>query len=309
VHLTVNVNPIALIAEPALWALVGVVAGGVVFYHGFRLLQRRERILDTPTSSVRGVSLGPVEVSGTAVAPYTLISPLSELDCYYYRAVAWEGSGSDEKIHWKKVGEESLCVPFFLDDGTGQLLIDPRGAELELHETFSEELSSPSSLAMITGSVRHFLGRRGLSGDRPAKLVEYCIQPRDQLFVFGTVRENPGVEFPSRSGSNQSPNPDSPFMSSAAADLQRRAAIPVNLPRVGSAAASRAEHTMTAREFDLSPAMVLMKGRPDEPFFISFRAQRDILSRLGWKSIFYIAGGAALILASAWLILFRMRLL
>jgi len=309
VLVTATVNPIALIAEPSLWALVGIVAGSVIFYRGFRVLQCRERILDTPTSSVRGVSLGPVEVSGTAVAPYTLISPLSELDCYYYRAVAWEGSGSEEKTSWKKVGEESLCVPFFLDDGTGQLLIDPRGAELELHETFSEELTSPSSLGMVAGSVRHFLGRRGLSCERPAKLVEYCIQPKDHLFIFGTVRENPGVEFPTGSGSNQSPDPDSAFMSSAAADLQRRAAIPVDLPRVGSAAANRAERITTAREFDLSPAMVVMKGRPDQPFFISFRTQRDILGRLGWKSLFYIAGGAALILASAWLILFRLRLL
>lgn len=302
-------NPIALVAEPAIWALIGMAAGGFVFYRGFRVLQRRERILDTPTSSVRGVSLGPVEVSGTAVGPYTLISPLSELDCYYYRAIAWEGSGSEGKTSWKQVGEESLCVPFFLDDGTGQLLIDPRGAELELQETFSEELTDPSSLGSVTGSIRHFLGRRGLLGERPAKLVEYCIQPRDQLFSFGTVRENPGVEFPSASGSNESDGPDSGFMSSAAADLQRRAALPIDLPPLGSSQARGAERMMPAREFNLSPPMVLMKGRPDEPFFISWRSQREVLRRLGLESALYIVGGAALILGSAALILLRLRLL
>jgi hypothetical protein len=304
--LSATLNPISLVVEPSIWALLGMAVGGFVFYRGFRILQRRERIRDTPTSTVRSVSLGPVEVCGTAVGPYTVISPLSEFECYYYRAVAWEGVGSNENMHWKKAGEESLCVPFFLDDETGQLLIDPRGAELELQETFSEELTDPSSLGMITGSMRHFLGRRGLSGACAAKLVEYCIQPQDQLFVFGTVRENPGVEFPSVSGSNESARPDSAFMSDAAADLQRRAAVPIDLPQVGSAAASRAARTMTARRFDLSPAMVLMKGRPEEPFFISRRSQRDVLVRLGVKSALYVAGGAALVLAAAWLILTRM---
>ncbi len=306
--MSATLNPISLVAEPAVWALIGMAAGGFVFYRGFRVLQQRERILDTPTSSVRGVSLGSVEVAGTAVGPYTLISPLSELDCYYYRAVAWEGSGSEGKTSWKKVGEESLCVPFFLDDGTGQLLIDPRGAELELQETFAEELTSPSSLGAVTGSIRHFLGRRGLLGERPAKLAEYCIQPRDRLFAFGTVRENPGVEFPPVSGSSESPPPGSAFMSGAAADLQRRAALPIDLPPLGSSQARRAERMMSANEFNLSPPMVLMRGRPDEPFFISWRSQRDVLRRLGLESALYIVGGAALILGSAWLILLRLQL-
>lgn len=306
--MSATLNPISLVAEPAIWALIGMAAGGFVFYRGFRVLQRRERILDTPTSAVRGVSLGPVEVSGTAVGPYTLLSPLSELDCYYYRAIAWEGSGSNERISWKKVGEESLCVPFFLDDGTGQLLIDPRSADLELQETFSEELTNPSSLGSVTGSIRHFLGRRGLLGERPVKLAEYCVQPSAQLFVFGTVRENPGVEFPSVSQSNVT-QPDSAFMSSAAADLQRRAAIPIDLPPVGSSQARRAERMTAAQEFNLSPPMVLMKGRSDEPFFISWRSQREVLRRLGVESALHIVGGAALILGSAWLILLRLGLL
>ena len=100
--------------------------------------------------------MGAVEVSGTVVGPYTLISPLSEADCLYYHAVARSsGEGEEEK----KVAEEVLYTPFFLDDGTGRLMVDPRGAEMELRPAVDAEYS-PSTGDAFT---RHFLVRRGLS--------------------------------------------------------------------------------------------------------------------------------------------------
>src|SRR3989442_7552860 len=33
---------------------------------------------------------------------------------------------------WVKVADESLHVPFYLDDNTGRVLVDPRGAEMDI---------------------------------------------------------------------------------------------------------------------------------------------------------------------------------
>ena len=55
------------------------------FYRGFRVLQRKRLLLDTPRSAIRGAAVGAVEISGKAVGPYSLVSPLAPTDCLYYR--------------------------------------------------------------------------------------------------------------------------------------------------------------------------------------------------------------------------------
>ncbi len=161
-------DPLFVLRSPILWGIAGVGIGIWLFFRGFPFLMRKRLIQNTPTSTIRGAALGAVEVSGTVVGPYILISPLSESDCFYYHAVA-RSTGEDEK----KAEEEVLYAPFFLDDGTGRLMVDPRGTEMELRPSVDEEYS-PSTGDAFT---RHFLVRRGLSSAVPAKLQEYCIRP------------------------------------------------------------------------------------------------------------------------------------
>ena len=214
-------DPLFALRSPVLWGIAGVGVGIFLFFRGFPHLQRKSLIQNTPTSTIRGAALGAVEVSGTVVGPYTLISPLSQSDCVYYHAVA-RSSGEDEK----KVAEEILYAPFFLDDGTGRLMVDPRGAEMELRPSVDEEYS-PSTGDAFT---RHFLLRRGLSNSVPAKLKEYCIRPDDHLFVLASLRENPGVESAADGLAGDAAQGQPGFLSTAAADLQRRAAIESMLP-------------------------------------------------------------------------------
>src|SRR5882724_4842997 len=174
----------SILRSPLLWGFAGILAGVFLFFRGFPFLKRKQLIQDIPSSTVRSASLGTVEISGTVVGPYTLIAPLSESDCFYYRAIA-RGSGEEEK---SKVSAETLFVPFFLDDGSGRLMVDPRGAELELQPSVEEDYS-PSS---ATGFTRHFLARHGISTASPARLEEFCIREGDRLFVLATLQENPG---------------------------------------------------------------------------------------------------------------------
>ena len=44
-----------------LWAVVLLCVGGYCFIRGFRLLQRRHLILDTPSTKNRSASIGQVE--------------------------------------------------------------------------------------------------------------------------------------------------------------------------------------------------------------------------------------------------------
>jgi hypothetical protein len=176
-------------------SVLGVGAGIYLFYKGFRLLQRKRLVLNTPASKIRSASMGLVEVNGIAKGLHVITSPLRELSCYYYRSMAWELRQRGKSSEWVKVAEESLHVPFYIDDGSGKLLVDPTGAEMDLHCELHEEYNrSMMRGAEMTASVYSFLGRNGVDSSKPLKVEEYCIQPENILFVLGTLSQNPGLD-------------------------------------------------------------------------------------------------------------------
>jgi hypothetical protein len=98
--------------------------------------------------------------------------------------------------HWEKVADESLHVPFYIDDNTGTVLVDPQGAELDLHRDFQEQYSNSlfSASTAVPPNVAAFLGRHGIDFcDKKTKVEEFCIKPKNCLFVLGTLSQNHGV--------------------------------------------------------------------------------------------------------------------
>jgi len=275
-----------------LLAILGFIIGIEMFFSGFRILRRKWLIENTPTSTVRGAAIGQVEVCGKIIGPYTLISPLSVLDCYFYKAMAWQSEGSGERREWKSAGEEVLCTPFFIEDETGRMLVDPRGAEVDVPKDFDED----GSLDAMPENVRRFAARRGISAWAAARFEEYCIKPGDSLYVLGTFSENPEAAGISHARAGQDG-----FLSEAAADLERRSVLDaMNAALPGY----RQRSTAVMAEFDLNPPVVLRKG--DGPFFISTRSQREILGHLTWTSTVSIWGGPVLALVSLAVLLQRL---
>src|ERR1700732_1562723 len=176
-------------------AAAGGVAGVYVFYRGFRLLQRKRLILNTPSSKIRGASMGLVEISGLAAGPYTMLAPITGAPCYYFRTTAWQWQQRGKNKEWVKVADESLHVPFFLDDNTGRVLVDPQGAEMDIHRDFHDEFSTSlfSSGLGLPSTVSNFLANHGVSTDSKIKIDEYCIKPKNALFIVGTLAQNPGL--------------------------------------------------------------------------------------------------------------------
>jgi E3 Ubiquitin ligase len=177
-------------------AAAGTALGLYWFYKGFRLLQRKRLILNTPASKVRSASMGLVEISGLAAGPYVLNSPLKQAECYYYRSTAWQLKQRGKNTEWVKVAEETLHVPFYVDDNTGKVLVDPRGAEMDLHCDLSEQYhrSILFSGPEMPEWVAEFLTRYGVDPDKRIKVEEYCIKPKNFLFVLGTLSQNPGLD-------------------------------------------------------------------------------------------------------------------
>jgi hypothetical protein len=177
------------------WPVIGVCAGLYLFYRGFQMLCRKRLIQNTPTSKIRSAAIGLVEVNGLAVGPYVMNAPITGLPCYYHRTVAWQLKQSGKNKSWEIVAHESRHLPFFLDDNTGRVLVNPQGAEMDIHRDFHEEYSTSffSSGVDVPANVSTFLMRHGVSTDKKTMIEEYCIKPKNALFILGTLSENPGL--------------------------------------------------------------------------------------------------------------------
>jgi E3 Ubiquitin ligase len=177
-------------------SFVAMAGGMYFFFTGFRLLARKRLLLGTPTSKIRSAALGLVEVNGMAAGPYTVPAPILGQPCFLYHTTAWQQQ-EGKKDEWEKVADETLHLPFFVDDFTGQLLVEPLGADLDLHRDFHEEYASSffsSNLDEMPPRVRAFLFRHGVVPSRRLRIEERAIKPGDALFIAGTLTENPGVQ-------------------------------------------------------------------------------------------------------------------
>lgn len=170
----------------------GAILGIYLFWSGFRKLRFKRMILNTPLSRIRGASIGLVEVNGTPTGPSILTAPVTGDPCFYYRVQAWQWTQSGDKHAWKSVLEESLYVPFFLEDSTGRVLVDPQGADMDVHRSFVDEVGASlfRTPELVPPHLRDFLVKRGLVPYDKIKIEEHIIREGFPLFVFGTLGEN-----------------------------------------------------------------------------------------------------------------------
>ena len=179
------------ISENHLTLAAGCAAGvGMCFFFcGVQMFARKRPSGQAPSLMVGEARPGLAAISGKSAGTRTLAAPISGMPCYVYRAVVWQ-LDSEGKGEWKNVAEETGHVTFLIEDETGELLVEPTGAEFDLCQSLSGEYGSPSSSSSVPEAVANFLARNGVTLDRPTRVEEYCLQPETPVVVTGTVIEN-----------------------------------------------------------------------------------------------------------------------
>jgi hypothetical protein len=273
-----------LLSQPLFWAVLGVVFGPFLFVRGFRLLQRKRLIMDVPRSTVRAAALGLVEISGKAVGPYTLVAPMSQCDCLYYRISVQ----SNPKKDFSNQGMRELSVPLYVDDGTGKVMVYPGQCELQVEVSEQRAEYGKEALAL-----------EGYSHEGGEFVNEYCIRPGDQVYVLGTLQENPWAKRNPQIEFSELSRIGPGFVSLGEAEVLRHEAYPSLDPNLPSGMDTDEDH------FDYHPPVILMKG--NGPFIISTQSEREVVAQLTWKSFLYIWGGPAAALWGLWEILSRAK--
>lgn len=185
-------------SELFFYSIAGFFFGLLLFYNGLRAFTKKRLIENIPTSKIRSIAMGLVEVYGEVIpAQKPLKSPFSAMDCVYYNYKIQEHRSSGKHSYWATIKKGERASRFYLKDNTGSVLVDPEGADIAISKdnTFDSHLGKDPPK-----EVKKFLDSSGISFEgflgmnKQMRYSESFIEPKDKLYVLGTAGDNPFFE-------------------------------------------------------------------------------------------------------------------
>jgi Zn-finger nucleic acid-binding protein len=188
---------------PALWAMpldgtwvflaFGILAGMGLSAYGVVVNNRRRLIESIPTSAVRSLAVGLVEVSGRAQPERVpLRAPFSGLPCVLYAYTVEERRQSGKDTRWETIAKGTSEEPFYVQDETGRVLVVPFDAQLILPDQRTTRNNWTGTLpeATILGLLKLGIA---VDGWKTIRCSEMCILPDERVYVMGTAQEHRGA--------------------------------------------------------------------------------------------------------------------
>lgn len=183
----------------ALFAILFGGIGAMLLLAGGAYLNAYWTMRSTDTTEVAAVSgsADEVELEGTArTAGETARAPLTGEDALVHEWEVEYRSGSGQRRYWSTVESGSAATPFLLEDGSGQMLVDPAGASWRLDEktwtvddgeepppTIRSYLEASDSDEAAASEVVH--------SERRRRFTEARLDPGEQVAVYGPVQAGP----------------------------------------------------------------------------------------------------------------------
>ena len=140
-------------SDPTGGLLLGIGAGLLVFYRGFRQFREYKLVSDTPRINIRSVPMGFVHVRGKAEPSRLLTSPVSKTPCCFYRVEIDHWKQEDRGGSWKHWCTDADGYRFYLSDGTGRILVDAHAAEYDLPQVIERKVNSESRSLVSSGGA------------------------------------------------------------------------------------------------------------------------------------------------------------
>ena len=179
-----------------LYLAAGTIGGLGLFVYGWMVHQRKRLIESIPTSTIRSLALGLVEISGHAQPEeHLLAAPFSGLPCVFFSYAVEEHIGSGKHSRWETIANGTSEQPFFVSDTTGQVLVMPLGAELILPDerTYRNDWLGELPPTTIAGLNRLGVSTERWIGNKTLRCRETFLQPEEQVYVLGTAHEHLGA--------------------------------------------------------------------------------------------------------------------
>jgi len=266
------------------YSAIGFGIGIYLFFKGFKVFRELQILKDTPIIPIRSVPMGLVQIHGKASGDELVNSPVSNTPCHFYKVDIEKLVQDKNGSHWSHYATDTDGPLFYLDDGTGKVLVDAHSAEYDLLQSARRETggglgssmvsllsgipgtpttSSADNLSAYISSVhaRHSglslsLGSGGVSffgggSSGRFRLTEYLIIPGHWYDIVGTCAENP---------------------------------------------TPKDEHDRN----------LIKKGQNEPTFMITWKTEKQEESTLKWRAMGYVFGGAALSIVCLGIILAKL---
>lgn len=293
-----------------------------VIYWGLQTYRFSRIIRDTPPEPVRSVAMGRTEVKGQIVPSERVFDqPFTDGTCLYgeYKVREYKEypNDDDKDDEWKTIERGSFGAPFYIDDGTGRILVEP--TEETLYE-ISDEHSNKIRVGKGDSPpppVREFLssGEPTKGSDTStessgalARLVRGIRSPfsggdddSDELELGDELTD---MEWDDENQQADEGNSDRPYehvrrsqIGSSTPTSRKRRYIQKVLPVEGETyvfgGARRQDPSETV---DTESAEVIRTDPSTEEFIISDASEFELAKRYSRRSVLYMVSG---ILASA----------
>jgi hypothetical protein len=186
-----------------LFAIIFLVAGGVLLYFRNRSQHKAGLMTQTETSNASDVSsLAPgtlVEVKGALRCEEPLTSEMSEKSCAYYSATVTreylerdydddDDVGSDRRS--EIISQNVQFAPFSVEDATGSVPVNAEGAEVDARQVvnrFERNTGNEGTSISIGGATFNLGGGERTIGYR---FTESILPVDAPVYVLGTVQES-----------------------------------------------------------------------------------------------------------------------
>lgn len=277
-------------------------ASTFIFFDGFKKWRRKRLIENIPTSKIRSMAMGLVELQGKALERVLLLKgPLTGKNCVFYKYQIERFEHRGKSSRWITIAGETSCnSPFYLDDNTGKVLIDPKGVETHLkNPDFQYESGRISD---IPSHIEVFLQKNEIQyksffGKHRLRFREWLICPGDEIYVLGAVRKNESFisDFKLRLSEELrkiKTNPEE--MKKIDTDNDGTVSVSEWEAAVQITRANLMEQELQNTNTPPETNLVIAKGDEDTIFILSEKSEKELTESLYWWSIGEIAGGAAL---------------
>jgi uncharacterized protein YjeT (DUF2065 family) len=185
-----------ILVDTFIIGFVLILTGIILFLVALYVQKKKRLITDTPTSKIRSLAMGLVEIFGQVIPFHKRVfkSPFTNKDCVYYKYTIEELRSNGKNSHWVTIKKDEHKTLFYLKDETGMVLVDPTSAQIEAKKDFEFQSGfrkdPPEQVIQFLSA--HKLSYEGFLGlNKTLRYRETIIVPDDTLYIMGTAGENP----------------------------------------------------------------------------------------------------------------------
>ncbi len=259
-----------------------------MFFWGWELFGIKSLIENIPTSKIRSMPMGIVELKGDALAKYPLETKLNGTNCVFYKykveKLVVTGYGRNRRRAWKEIAAGQSITPFYIKDSTGSVLIEPFSCEVELErkyyhsEGYFDGAKRYSEWYISPGERLYVIGYAGKSGDVMAQRKEKLLTRLKEIRASAEERGKYDL--------NNDGRLDDYEWIKAVEDIKKAIALEEGIDDLCDVAVS---------------------GRSKEKMLISDKSEKELLSRFALKSFVFIFGGLTIFAVSSYFLLGLLR--